>query len=138
MTLYCLNYSFGHISIIYLCIYLFIYFYSGAKIKCSIYKIYIQYICTLSTMCLMPLYLFLLLLLFFFFTCPYLYICNSCILCMYVCIYICIHVCIYVCVCMYVCMYVYVYVYIYVYTVYIYIYIYMICIYVFLRSTVSV
>ncbi len=44
---------------------------------------------------LIPLYLFLLLLLLFcylFFTCPYLYICNSCILCMYVCMYVCIYI----------------------------------------------
>ncbi len=45
----------------------------------------ISLVCTLSTMCLMLLYLFFILL---FFTCPYLYSCNSCILCMYVYIYI--------------------------------------------------
>ncbi len=30
--------------------------------------------------------------LFYFPTCPYLYICNSCILCMYVCVYIYIYI----------------------------------------------
>ncbi len=42
-------------------------------------------------MCLMPLYPFFILL--FFSTCPYLYICNSCILCMYIYIYIYIYIC---------------------------------------------
>ncbi len=60
---------------------------------------------------------YLLLLFLFFSTCPYLYICNSCILCtyafMYMYIYMCMHVCMYTCVC--ICIYVYT-VYIYIYT----------------------
>ncbi len=80
-------------------------------------------------MCLMPLYPFFYIIIFsflfnvlflFFPTCPYLYICNSCIfvcvccvymymLCVYVYIYVCICLYIlYVCVCMYICMYMYV------------------------------
>ncbi len=48
---------------------------------------------------------------FLFFTCPYLYICNSCILCMYVCVCMCI--CVYICVYIYIyliCIYLYFYV----------------------------
>ncbi len=81
---------------------------------------------------------------YFFPTCPYLYICNSCIfvcacVCVYVCVCVCVCVCVYVCIyiyiciCMYVCMYVYIYIYIYIYVcmcMYVYIYIYiLICTY---------
>ncbi len=59
----------------------------------------------------------------FFPTCPYLYICNSCIF-----VYVCVCVCVYVYV--YICVYVYIYIYI-----YIYIDLYLS---VFLRSTVCV
>ncbi len=64
----------------------------------------------------MPLYPFFYIIIFsflfnvlfkFFPTCPYLYICNSCIF-VYVCVCVC--VCVYVCVYMYMCMYVCVYV----------------------------
>ncbi len=60
--------------------------------------------------------IFYIIIIIFFSTCPYLYICNSCILCMY----------------MYVYMYVYIYIYIYIYC------IYDLYLSVFLRSTVSV
>ncbi len=65
-------------------------------------------------MCLMPLYPFFYIIIFsflfnvlflFFPTCPYLYICNSCIF---------VYVCVYVCVYMYMCMYMYIYIYIYI------------------------
>ncbi len=75
--------------------------------------------------------IFIIIIFFFLFTCPYLYICNSCILCMYVYMYI--HVCMYVCV--YVDMYVYIYICM---CMYIYIYIFDLYLSVFLRSTVSV
>ncbi len=82
----------------------------------------------------MPLYPFFYIIIFsfylmfyflFFPTCPYLYICNSCIfvyVCVYMYIYIYIYVyiyiyiyiymcvCVCVCICMYVCMYVYIYI----------------------------
>ncbi len=64
---------------------------------------FISLVCTLSNHVPYATYLFLLYIFFFLFTCPYLYICNSCILCMYVYIYIYIYIYIYVC--MYVCMY---------------------------------
>ncbi len=53
---------------------------------------------------------------YFFSTCPYLYICNSCILCMYACMYMYMYIYIYIyiyiyCICMHVCMYIYIYIY---------------------------
>ncbi len=130
----------------------------------TIYILHCLFVClshwfALSAMCPMPLYpfflyyyfYFLYLMFYFFPTCPYLYICNSCIFvyvcvyvcaCMYVCMYIyiyicmcicvcmCMYVCVYVyiymCICMYICIYMYMYVCIYMYIyIYIYIYIYM-------------
>ncbi len=49
---------------------------------------------------------------YYFFTCPYLYICNSCNLCMYVYVCVCVYIYImyvYVCVCMYKYIYLYIY-----------------------------
>ncbi len=63
-----------------------------------------------------------------FFTRPYLYICNSCILCMYVCIYMYIYIYMYVCMYVYICIYIYMYVCMYVY---IYIWFVLICIFTF-------
>ncbi len=61
---------------------------------------------------------YIIIIILFFSTCPYLYICNSCILCTYAYIYI----YIYIYVCMYVCMYVYIYIYIYIYLICTYLY----------------
>ncbi len=55
-----------------------------------------------------------------FFTCPYLYICNSCILCVYVYIYIYIYICVCICICN---VYIYIYVYIYLICIYLYFYV---------------
>ncbi len=56
-------------------------------LHCLFVCLFISLVCTLSTMCLMPLFPFFILLFLLFSTCPYLYICNSCIF-VYVYIYI--------------------------------------------------